>query len=136
MAPPQMESCSVMRSGSARCTAGFVEGEIVRYALPRLGALNFVMRRALAGGVATPLSVDPHGKRRSSLMLALQITVVDDDYQPPRPYPGVLSGGRTQASIRLVLLRHSAAPALPNRRPSRYTTLPLTTVAYGQACAS
>lgn len=63
---------------------GLVEGEIVRYALPRLGALNFVMRRALAGGVTTSLSVDPHGKTRSSLMLMLQITV-DDDYQPPRP---------------------------------------------------
>lgn len=64
--------------------SGLVEGEIVRYALPRLGALNFVMRRALAGGVTTSLSVDPHGKTRSSLILTLQITV-DDDYQPPRP---------------------------------------------------
>lgn len=60
---------------------GLVRGEIVRYELPRLGALNFVMRRALGGGVTTSLSLDPHGKTRSSLILTLRITV-DDDYQP------------------------------------------------------
>jgi hypothetical protein len=31
--------------------AGIVHGEVVRYALPQLGALNFVMADALGGGV-------------------------------------------------------------------------------------
>src|SRR5579859_7465283 len=63
---------------------GLVKGEITRYELPRLAALNFVMRRALAGGVTTSLSLDPHGKTRASLILTLPIAV-SDDYEPPRP---------------------------------------------------
>ena len=60
-----------------------VLGEVTRYELPNLGALNFVMQRALAGGVTTSLALDPHGKTRSSLVLDLPITV-PDDYVPPR----------------------------------------------------
>lgn len=50
-----------------------VEGEVVRYALPQLGALNFVMRGALGGGVTRTLNLDAHGKTRSSLMLEMEI---------------------------------------------------------------
>src|SRR3954468_17169095 len=46
-----------------------VRGEIVRYELPNIGALNFVLQGALAGGVTTSLALDPHGKTRSSLIL-------------------------------------------------------------------
>ena len=60
-----------------------VRGEVERYELPNIGALNFVMRRALAGGVTTSLALDPHGKTRSSLVLDLPIDV-PDDYVPPR----------------------------------------------------
>ena len=42
--------------------AEIVQGEVVRYALPGLGALNFVMRRALGGGVTRSLALDAHGK--------------------------------------------------------------------------
>lgn len=52
-----------------------VEGEVVRYELPQLGALNFVMRGALGGGVTRSLNVDPHGKTRSSWMLELEVEV-------------------------------------------------------------
>ena len=38
--------------------AGIVAGEVVRYALPRLGALNFVLHRALGGGVTRSLALD------------------------------------------------------------------------------
>lgn len=53
--------------------AGIVQGEVTRYALPHLGALNFVMTRALGGGVTRSLSLDAHGKSLSSLLLELDI---------------------------------------------------------------
>ena len=60
-----------------------VLGDVSRYELPNIGALNFVLRGALQGGVTTSLSLDPHGKTRSSAILDLPITV-PDDYVPPR----------------------------------------------------
>ena len=53
--------------------AGLVQGEVVRYALPGLGALNFVMRGALGGGVTRSLALDAHGKCLASAMLELEI---------------------------------------------------------------
>jgi hypothetical protein len=53
--------------------AGIVAGEVVRYELPRIGALNFVMSQALGGGVTRSLSLDAHGKSRSSALLDLEI---------------------------------------------------------------
>lgn len=50
-----------------------VRGEILRYELPRLGALNFVMQRSLGGGVTRSLSLDAHGKGLSSALLDLEI---------------------------------------------------------------
>ncbi|MGA7328117.1 MAG: hypothetical protein WBX25_27415 [Rhodomicrobium sp.] len=50
-----------------------VHGEIRRYELPNLGALNFVMERALGGGVTRSLSLDAHGKSLSSALLNLDI---------------------------------------------------------------
>jgi hypothetical protein len=60
-----------------------VLGEVTRYELPNIGALNFVLRRALQGGVTTSLALDPHGKTRSSVILDLPVAV-PDDYVPPR----------------------------------------------------
>jgi hypothetical protein len=60
-----------------------VLGEVVRYELPNIGALNFVLKGALQGGVTTSLALDPHGKTRSSLILDLPIEV-PDEYVPPR----------------------------------------------------
>jgi hypothetical protein len=60
-----------------------VRGEVIRYELPNIGALNFVLKQALAGGVTTSLALDPHGKTRSSLILDLPIDV-PDEYVPPR----------------------------------------------------
>lgn len=50
-----------------------VQGDVIRYALPALGALNFVMHRALGGGVTRSLALDPHGKCLSSAILTLEI---------------------------------------------------------------
>lgn len=44
-----------------------VEGEVTRYELPAIGALNFEMTKALGGGVTRTLALDPHGKCLSSL---------------------------------------------------------------------
>jgi hypothetical protein len=53
--------------------ADIVKGEVVRYTLPSIGALNFVMRRALGGGVTCSLALDAHGKCLSSAILDLEL---------------------------------------------------------------
>ncbi|SIR08845.1 hypothetical protein [Bosea sp. TND4EK4] len=50
-----------------------VRGAVTRYELPELGAFNFVLQRALGGGVTRSLRLDPHGKSLSSLLLELDI---------------------------------------------------------------
>jgi hypothetical protein len=57
--------------------AGIVRGEVVRYALPGLGALNFVMRGALGGGVTRSLALDAHGKCLASAILDMEIAERD-----------------------------------------------------------
>src|ERR1700709_1025040 len=57
--------------------SGIVAGEVVRYELPNLGALNFVMQQALGGGVTRSLALDAHGKSLSSALLDLEI---EDDF--------------------------------------------------------
>jgi hypothetical protein len=52
-----------------------VKGEIVRYEFPGIKALNFVMTRALSGGVSKSLNLDAHGKSWGNLMLRLEIDV-------------------------------------------------------------
>ena len=53
--------------------AGVVEGEVVRYELPNIAALNFVMTEALGGGVTRSLALDAHGKSLSSALLDMEI---------------------------------------------------------------
>ncbi len=50
-----------------------VKGEVVRYELPMLGALNFVLFDALGGGVTRSLALDKHGKSLSSALLDMEI---------------------------------------------------------------
>ncbi len=50
-----------------------VKGEVIRYELPQLGALNFVMKEALGGGVTRTLALDIHGKSFSGGLLTLEI---------------------------------------------------------------
>lgn len=52
---------------------GIVQGEVVRYELPKIEALNFVLYRALGGGVTHSLNLDAHGKSLSYLLLQLEI---------------------------------------------------------------
>ena len=53
--------------------SGMVKGEVVRYELPTMGALNFVMYDALGGGVTRSLSMDKHGTGFSSYLLDMEI---------------------------------------------------------------
>ncbi len=50
-----------------------VQGEVVRYELPQLGALNFVLHDALAGGVTASTALDAHGKSLSSYLLEMEL---------------------------------------------------------------
>jgi hypothetical protein len=53
--------------------SGLVLGEVTRYELPLAHGLNFVLDRALGGGVSMTLRVDPHGKSFQSLILDLDL---------------------------------------------------------------
>ncbi|QRX80963.1 hypothetical protein [Glaciimonas sp. PAMC28666] len=53
--------------------ADIVFGDVVRYTLPELGAMNFVLQKALGGGVTRSLALDAHGKCLSSALLNLHI---------------------------------------------------------------
>ncbi|EJW13594.1 hypothetical protein A33M_2844 [Rhodovulum sp. PH10] len=53
--------------------AGIVKGDVVRYELPKVSALNFVMTETLGGGVTRSLALDMHGKSLSSALLDLDI---------------------------------------------------------------
>lgn len=50
-----------------------VRGDVIRYELPLIGALNFVLRQALGGGVTRSLALDAHGKSISSALLDLDL---------------------------------------------------------------
>ncbi len=49
------------------------EGDVLRYTLPNIGALNFVLYKALGGGVTRTLALDIHGKSLSSAILEMEI---------------------------------------------------------------
>lgn len=53
--------------------ADIVRGDVVRYELPKIAALNFVMFEALGGGVTRTMALDAHGKSLSSALLDLEI---------------------------------------------------------------
>jgi non-ribosomal peptide synthetase component E (peptide arylation enzyme) len=58
--------------------AGVVQGDVVRYELPNIAALNFVMDQTLGGGVTRSLALDAHGKSLSSALLDLEIELPPD----------------------------------------------------------
>ena len=50
-----------------------VDGEVRRYVLPVIGALNFVAARPAGESVTRSLAVDAHGKSFSSALLELEL---------------------------------------------------------------
>jgi len=55
--------------------AHIAKGPVTRYELPKLRALNFVIERALGGGVTRSLGQDMHGKSLSTLILTIDLPV-------------------------------------------------------------
>lgn len=62
-----------------------VEGDVERYELPNLHALNFVLRRALGGGGTVSLRTDAQGKVLSTAVLRMEVEV-------PREVAGRVEG--------------------------------------------
>jgi len=56
---------------------GMITGPVVRYELPNLGALNFLLHGALDGGGTLSLKTDAQGKVFSTAMLRMTIDVPD-----------------------------------------------------------
>ena len=56
---------------------GVVKGTVTRYAVDKLGVLNFVCEGALGGGVSRSLNLDNYGKALASGILTMEIEVPD-----------------------------------------------------------
>jgi hypothetical protein len=50
-----------------------IEGPVLRYSLPHLGALNLVLRRPESRNVTRSVALDAHGKCLGSALLAMEI---------------------------------------------------------------
>jgi hypothetical protein len=64
------------------------KGEVERYELPNIGALNFMLNDSLGGGGTVSLKLDAQGKTHASLLLRMEIEVPDEllekvDFQEP-----------------------------------------------------
>ena len=57
---------------------GICHGEIERFELPNLGALNFLLHESLGGGGTLSLMTDAQGKTFSTALLRMEIEVPDD----------------------------------------------------------
>lgn len=55
-----------------------ITGEVLRYEVENLHALNFVAHGALGGGVSRSLSVDNYGKALSSAILGWELEIPDE----------------------------------------------------------
>lgn len=53
--------------------AAMIDGPVLRYAIPPLSALNFVLRRPQGQAVTRTLALDAHGKCLGSALLAMEI---------------------------------------------------------------
>jgi hypothetical protein len=57
------------------------KGEVERFELPNLGALNFLLHEALGGGGTVSLKTDAQGKTYSSALLRMEIELDDETAQ-------------------------------------------------------
>lgn len=74
--------------------SAWVHGEVKRYELPNLWALNFVMRCALDGGGTVSLRTDAQGKVLSAALLRVELEVPDDVAERTRGQGRVPPGWR------------------------------------------
>ena len=57
--------------------AGICEGEVERFELPNLSALNFLLHESLGGGGTLSLMTDAQGKTFSTALLRMNIEIPD-----------------------------------------------------------
>jgi hypothetical protein len=57
---------------------GIVKGNVERYELPNLWALNFLLHQALGGGGTKSLKNDAQGKTLSAALLRMEIDVEEE----------------------------------------------------------
>ena len=55
------------------------KGEVERFELPNLGALNFLLHESLGGGGTLSLMTDAQGKTFSTALLRMKIEVPDEE---------------------------------------------------------
>ena len=67
------------RERVARHFDGMIEGEVERYELPNLDALNFLLHGALGGGGTLSLKTDAQGKVFSTALLRMVLDVPDEE---------------------------------------------------------
>ncbi len=58
---------------------GICKGDVERFELPNLGALNFLLHESLDGGGTLSLMTDAQGKTFSTALLRMEIDVSDDE---------------------------------------------------------
>ncbi|HYW73495.1 MAG TPA: hypothetical protein VE961_20905 [Pyrinomonadaceae bacterium] len=58
---------------------GICKGEVERFELPNLGALNFLLHQSLGGGGTLSLMTDAQGKTFSTALLRMQIDIDDEE---------------------------------------------------------
>jgi hypothetical protein len=58
---------------------GICKGEVERFELPNLDALNFLLHESLGGGGTLSLMTDAQGKTFSTALLRMEIEVSDDE---------------------------------------------------------
>ena len=60
---------------------GICKGEVERFELPNLGALNFLLHESLGGGGTLSLMTDAQGKTFSTALLRMEIELTDKEAQ-------------------------------------------------------
>ena len=58
---------------------GVVKGQVERFELPNLAALNFLLHESLGGGGTLSLMTDAQGKTFSTALLRMYIEISDDE---------------------------------------------------------
>jgi hypothetical protein len=56
-----------------------VKGQVERYELPNLGALNFLLHEALGGGGTLSLRIDAQGKTLGAALLRMEIEAAEGE---------------------------------------------------------
>src|SRR5829696_4094361 len=60
---------------------GICRGEVERFELPNIGALNFLLYESLGGGGTVSLMTDAQGKTFSTALLRMEVEISDKEAQ-------------------------------------------------------